>query len=101
MDLVACKRLLARHGMEAIRCMAAVSAFFDQDACGKGLEAVLNSGDCFSLDQLAVGGKDLIALGLPPGTQIGQILEELLDHVIQYPGDNQRDILLAQVNRQG
>jgi len=93
---VQCKRFLAEYGVDTIRCMAEVAAFF---GCGAGisqLEAVLASGDCFSLGQLTVGGRDLIALGLS-GTEIGRELERLLDYVIQYPADNRQDLLLALV----
>lgn len=57
---------------------------------------VLKRGDCVSLKQLAVNGKDLIELGAKPGKEIGEILEELLAVVLDYPGKNTREILLQQ-----
>ncbi len=43
---------------------------------------ILNSADCFSLRNLAISGKDLIALGIPTGPAMGKILKLLLEAVI-------------------
>ncbi|MBN2524800.1 MAG: CCA tRNA nucleotidyltransferase [Deltaproteobacteria bacterium] len=49
-----------------------------------------------SVADLAVNGADLIReLHTAPGPHIGDLLNELLAHVIDTPADNQRDILLA------
>jgi tRNA nucleotidyltransferase/poly(A) polymerase len=47
------------------------------------------------LRDLAVDGNDLIALGFRPGPQLGRILHELLDLVVDEPALNTRDQLLA------
>jgi poly(A) polymerase/tRNA nucleotidyltransferase (CCA-adding enzyme) len=47
------------------------------------------------LRDLAVDGNDLIAQGLKPGPQLGRILHELLDAVVEEPALNTRDQLLA------
>ena len=47
------------------------------------------------LRDLAVDGTDLIELGFQPGPQLGRILDELLDAVVEEPALNQRDELLA------
>ena len=39
-------------------------------------------GDCLSLKDLAVSGKDLIADGMTPGPDIGRVLEHLLELVL-------------------
>lgn len=57
-------------------------------------EEVMARGDCVSLKQLAVNGKDLIGLGANPGKQIGEILEGLLQQVLDNPALNQREKLL-------
>jgi tRNA nucleotidyltransferase (CCA-adding enzyme) len=44
---------------------------------------------------LAVGGDDLIALGLQPGPRFREILEELLREVVETPALNDRDRLLV------
>ena len=57
------------------------------------MKAVLRSGECFSLRQLAVTGEDLLALGLR-GRALGEMLDFLLDYVIDYPENNVRELLL-------
>ncbi len=52
-------------------------------------------GDCVSLKELAVNGKDLIALGATPGRQLGDILENLLQDVLDNPELNRKESLLS------
>jgi tRNA nucleotidyltransferase/poly(A) polymerase len=47
------------------------------------------------LRDLAVDGNDLIALGFRPGPQLGRILRDLLDVVVDEPALNTREQLLA------
>ncbi len=47
------------------------------------------------LRDLAVDGSDLIELGFQPGPQLGRVLDELLDSVVDEPALNTRDQLLA------
>src|SRR5215831_12718416 len=47
------------------------------------------------LRDLAVDGNDLIGLGFRPGPQLGRILHELLDAVVDEPALNTRDQLIA------
>jgi tRNA nucleotidyltransferase/poly(A) polymerase len=47
------------------------------------------------LRDLAVDGHDLVELGFAPGPQLGRILDELLDAVVEEPSLNTRDELLA------
>lgn len=51
-------------------------------------------GHCTSLKTLAVTGSDLIEAGMKPGREIGQVLNRLLEHVLDCPEDNEKDILL-------
>jgi tRNA nucleotidyltransferase (CCA-adding enzyme) len=48
------------------------------------------------LRDLAIDGNDLITLGFRPGPQLGHILHDLLDAVVDEPTLNTRDQLLAQ-----
>ena len=50
--------------------------------------------ECISLKDLTVTGSDLIALGMSPGREIGELLKELLDLVLENPHKNTRDELL-------
>lgn len=52
---------------------------------------------CVSLKTLAVTGKDLIAVGFQPGREIGETLHAFLEHVLEYPQDNQKEVLLAKL----
>lgn len=47
-----------------------------------------------SLKDLAVTGRDLIALGMMPGREIGTLLDRLLEIVLEEPERNTRDELL-------
>lgn len=60
------------------------------------LELVLQQDSCFSLKQLAVKGNDLLALGYR-GREVGQLLEELLDAVVEEKLPNDREYLLAYI----
>ena len=52
------------------------------------VQEVLKSEQCFTLKQLAIKGRDLMAIGVPEGRMIGQILRELLREVIEGEASN-------------
>jgi hypothetical protein len=58
------------------------------------VEDVLSRNGAFSLKDLAVSGKDLIAAGIKPGKYMGIILKELLETVLDDPALNTREKLL-------
>jgi putative nucleotidyltransferase with HDIG domain len=58
------------------------------------IEAVLAQSRAFSLIDLAVSGKDLMALGVKPGPGMGIILNELLETVVDDPALNSKEKLL-------
>lgn len=60
----------------------------------KYLQAVIDKEQAFGLKNLAIGGADLIAIGVPQGPEIGKILKDLLDQVIEDPTLNDRETLL-------
>lgn len=57
-------------------------------------EGICQRKECLNLKDLAVTGSDLIALGIPAGRQIGVILNDLLDIVLEEPACNTREELL-------
>lgn len=61
-------------------------------------EAVLAKGDCISLKQLAVSGRDILGLGVRQGRQVGEILNMLLEQVIRDPAKNERAYLMKQAD---
>lgn len=64
----------------------------------RALRAVLRSGECWELSSLAIGGRELAALGYS-GPELGRELRRLLDHVIDCPADNRADILCKLIER--
>lgn len=56
--------------------------------------------DCLQIKDLAINGKDLIALGIRPGKDMGKILNELLDAVLAEPALNEPNRLLELVECQ-
>lgn len=49
--------------------------------------------ECVSIKQLAITGEDIIRLGVPQGREIGEILEQLLEQVIEDPQKNNANLL--------
>jgi len=60
-------------------------------------QEIINAGECVSLKTLAVTGKDLIDQGMMPGKELGDALQKLLEHVLEYPQDNKKEILLQRL----
>ncbi len=57
-------------------------------------EEILADGEAVSLKDIAIGGRELMELGVKKGPEIGKILRILLDAVLEDPAKNQPDILL-------
>ena len=58
---------------------------------------IIKRGDCISLKMLSVNGGDLIAAGMKPGKEIGDMLGKLLELVLEDPSCNEKEILLRRV----
>lgn len=56
---------------------------------------IIENEECFSLKQLVINGADLLSIGVPKGTRIGEELNKVLEHVCIYPEDNKKEILLS------
>lgn len=61
-------------------------------------DEILTAEECFTLKDLAINGKDLLSLGIPEGKEIGRILNQLLDMVMDDEIENDKDELLKFVN---
>lgn len=59
---------------------------------------ILDKGQCVTLKDLKVNGKDLLEAGILPGKAVGEALHELLDYVLDHPEDNKKEILLSRLN---
>ena len=58
---------------------------------------IIARGDCVTLKDLKVNGKDLIELGMKPGSELGEMLILLLHTVLENPLNNEKETLLALV----
>ena len=66
-------------------------------ALWKLYDEICEAGDCVTIKDLAVNGKDLIEKGIEPGPRLGEILSDLLDIVIDDPSENTKEKLLNRV----
>ncbi|WP_242847958.1 CCA tRNA nucleotidyltransferase [Inediibacterium massiliense] len=57
-------------------------------------EKILTEKQPLNVKDLEINGKDLINLGVPPGKEIGRILNKLLEKVLDNPKLNQKELLL-------
>lgn len=58
-------------------------------------QQVTDKGQCVQKKDLAVNGRDLIALGMKPGRQLGEVLDHLFEEVLDQPELNTREQLLS------
>jgi len=56
---------------------------------------LIEQGDCLTVKELAVSGSDLISSGFTEGPQIGKILTELLDRVMDETLENTYEALIS------
>lgn len=69
------------------------------DALKALYQEILRDNECLTLKDLAVNGQDLMAVGVQPGKQIGQILNAMLQDVLEYPEHNDKEHLLQRVKK--
>lgn len=110
-DAAARRRWLARLGhrgardvlrlwLAALRAGTSPAAGDDVRRVLAGARADLHAGVPLSVAELAVAGRDLLALGWVPGPAIGRTLRLLLDAVWRDPALNERAALLELAARQ-
>ena len=63
-----------------------------QDALG--ISRFAQAGEAVCVKDLAIGGRELIQMGMTPGPAIGEMLQQLLEHVLAHPEDNEKEKLL-------
>ena len=102
------KRWLSRIGEERFRQLLAVkradamaqSEKYRQekldtlDEILRVFKEIIEQQQCFSLKDLGISGRDLIALGVTEGVMVGKILNQLLDLIINESIENEREQLL-------
>ena len=69
------------------------------DAIEAMWQEILKEQDALSLSDLAINGKDVMALGYT-GREIGRMLSLALDYVLENPAANQREILIDFIQKQ-
>ncbi len=100
------RRRLGQFGLENIRLLLALQKA-DQDSKGVEddeeypfpeteaiLEEILQENDCLTAKDLAINGRDILALGFEPGPEIGRCMTFLLHQVQDDSLPNERDALL-------
>ena len=73
---------------------AALSRIRKVEAVEAVWEEIRRREDPLTLKDLAVTGKDLIAAGMRPGKELGEVLNKLLEAVLEDPDLNERERLL-------
>lgn len=61
-------------------------------------EQVLESGAALEIKDLKISGRDLLEFGVKQGPEMGRVLKEMLEYVIENPECNQKDSLLGLVS---
>lgn len=56
---------------------------------------VMEKSQCVQKKDLAINGRDLMALGMKPGRQLGEVLDQLFEKVLDQPELNTREQLLS------
>lgn len=107
----AMRRLMSRMGKESMPLLfllqeadVRAQSDYQQDLKLQGLAAakrcykdICEAAEAVTIKELAVSGKELIALGVKPGPAMGELLQELLNIVLEEPEKNTRDDLLEMV----
>ena len=58
-------------------------------------DEIVSAGDCLSVKDMAITGKDLISEGFEPGKTLGEIINYLFDLVLNDPSLNDYETLLT------
>lgn len=108
-DRTLLRRQLSRWGWEATEQLLALQRadFISKGVAGSDdpvlfddtaavLREIREEAPCLSLRDLAVNGHDLMALGFPPGRDLGKCLGTLLNRVLEDQIPNTRDALLRE-----
>lgn len=93
-DIIGWKKLLSVHGDTVCVTAALVAQAMDGYHFSTILRGIIESDECWSAKSMAINGHDLISIGYS-GKAIGEELEKLLMYVIENPGENEHEILLA------
>ncbi len=62
-------------------------------------EEIMKKQQCLTIKDLAINGSDLIAAGMKPGKELGAVLKQLLELVLDEPELNTKEQLLVQAEK--
>ncbi|MDD7718254.1 MAG: hypothetical protein PUJ11_01950 [Eubacteriaceae bacterium] len=85
---IAVKRCIRAEGLD--------TATLYMDALGRKseIDEIVEKGECCTVEQLDISGRDLIEMGIKDGRRIGETLERMLDMVIEGKLENERGKLI-------
>ena len=95
------RQLLGRYGLCTVERLCTLCAALQPQtapACALAAQRARQletDGVCCRVNQLAVNGRDLMAVGIPAGPALRRVLETLLDGVIRAEYPNEKPALLA------
>ncbi|PKM63181.1 MAG: CCA tRNA nucleotidyltransferase [Firmicutes bacterium HGW-Firmicutes-21] len=95
-EVVQIKLLLSRIGTAVLDIALFRELFYEEKGTYERVRNVLESGECYSLGQLALNGADIVSLGFS-GAEVGEVLKKLLDMVISGNIENKKEALVNAV----
>ena len=60
---------------------------------------IIDSGQCVEKKSLAIGGKELMEIGMKPGKEMGLVLEKLYEKVLEEPEMNTEENLIEYAHK--
>ena len=90
-DIVCVRRFAAKIGIEATRGVYELKKAMGDGESKKALinlKKIVDENQCISVGQLALGGNQIMEMGFEKGKEIGRVLEEILQIVIENPNLN-------------
>ena len=86
------------------RCDISAQSMMERDIKLKDIDdfesmfkGIIERGDCLSIKELALTGKDLMDSGVRPGPGLGRILDMMFDDVLDDPSHNTKEWLLSRI----
>ncbi|NIZ46923.1 CCA tRNA nucleotidyltransferase [Entomospira nematocerorum] len=73
---------------------ACMRSVFDLDVFYQRVSLIIQANPTIQIQQLAINGSDLVAIGVPVGKQIGELLQQLLELVLEDPEFNTKTHLM-------
>ncbi len=92
------KSLCARLGKEDMQVFLTLWEVLHGEDCAtlhRTVQSWYDNNECFSIADMAISGSDLLALGIPKGEKVGELLHALLDAIWRGEVKNKHGDLLA------